>query len=245
MSDDSINAANRSASGPEKELRSLPVLPLIRQTYCPQNIVDYAIRYIGVQDPALLIEFADAEKQRGDFTEYSDVCHGIRDFLLWHASEHAAIPLPHTNLGMLDLVCELSRRTRQAYGLPEIQVRGKPLSEGPYKSFPPLIEMKIHKWAQRPDGVNLTQEFADAVLPFSYQRRPDLWFETAEEYRHETFVGGADDFRYMLYRMVEDRLAPSAVHFSDPTVNHITSHLYIEGARRIYRMCEIDDPSDR
>ena len=144
MPDDSINPASGSVPEPRSELRSLPVLPMLRQTYCPQNIVDYAIRYIQEHNPPLLVEFAEAERGRGDYTNYGDACYGIAEFLS-HASEHDPIPLPHTNLGMLDIVYELSRRVRQAYGLSPIRPLGRPLSEGPYQSFPPLIEMKIHK----------------------------------------------------------------------------------------------------
>ena len=144
------------------------------------------------------------------------------------------VPLPDGHLGMLDLMCELSRRIRKAYGMRELLPAGKPLAEGPYKSFPPLVNLQIREWFESPLGGNITQEIADEALGFAYQRRSDLWFAVAEEYRNDMFVGALDEFRTVIYRIVVG-------DFPDKNNSERSSRLVIEAARRISRMCVLDD----
>ena len=230
MPDDSQDVAKESPDA-QPALLPLPELPMRRETYCSQKMADYAIGVLWKKSAETLREMI-GEESSARYYEYRNACWGVIEFLRYTGLYEG--PLPDGHLGMLDLMCELSRRIRMAYAMTELLPAGKPLADGPYGSFPPLMRLETRDAVQSASGGNITQHIADQALLFSYERRMDLWFAVAEEHRNQMFVGAADEFRGVLRRIVEDK-------FPDANLPERASRLYMEGLRRLYRMCELED----
>jgi hypothetical protein len=90
----------------------LPDLPVLRDTHCPQSVVDQATRFLVAQHPDLLQQML-LEDFTGTDSDRSDAAWHLLEGLLPVAGE---MGIPTSMLGRLDLVCEISRRLRSAYG---------------------------------------------------------------------------------------------------------------------------------
>ena len=228
-----VSGSGMTSNGIEKSrenpaaLHPLPGLKVLRDTWCSQQTADKAIDYLQAHHPALLQELLAEEEGRRS-AAYLNVAHGILDAL---AEE--GVELPATSLGKMDLMCELSRRLRKAYGLFEVPPRGKPLAAGPDQPLPKLPRLAISEGAARRGKV--TQEMADRILQSSYDEQPALWFALAEEYRHQMHLYAVDAFREVLARLLA-----GAVDKDQRNV-FTENELFIEAVRRIYAMCGIEE----
>jgi hypothetical protein len=132
----------------------------------------------------------------------------------------------------MDLIHELTRRVRSAYGYPEsAEPRGQPLAAGPDQPLPPLVHLELAECTRRSNHV--TQDLVDRVLRIAYERRPDLWFAVAEEHRYVVILDATDQFRQLLRQVL-------VAEFGDEDSMWRSMDLYYEGLMRVYRMCGIE-----
>lgn len=155
-------------------LRALPELPVIRHAYCSKETVDAAVSWLSSERSDLLMKLLDEETAIRNIMYYEAIAK-IMNVLRKEAG--AQIDVPQTELGMVDLLYEISRRLRKAYGLTDIPPRGKPLAPSPNGPFPPMLAVKV---SQRNEERGATQEIVDTVLADFYDQRPDLWFVASE-----------------------------------------------------------------
>ncbi len=220
-----VNGFEKQRENAEADL-PLPRLTPLRETWCSQQQVDAACDFLSRQKPEMIRQFVqheDAER----LSEYFDFAYEILDTLA-----EGGVDVPPTQLGKIDLMCELSRRICQAYGLPEFPPRGQPLAAGPDQPLPPLAKLNID-----PGGAsrgNFTQEMADSVLAKAYADRPDLWYLLAEEHRHDMRLFAGDEMRALLGRDAQQS-------FPDKWNDWTPNELFIEALRRIDKMCGIDE----
>ena len=203
----------------------LPRLKVVRDTWCSQQLADNAADFLQAHKPDLIQELA-AEERGERLSEYFNVVYEILDAL-----NEAGQALPATMLGKVDLACELSRRVRNAYGYAELKPKGHPLASGPDQPLPPMVNVPIDEGTARRG--NLTQDAVDKILAQTYQRRPDLWYALAEEYRHQMRLFAVDEFQQLLADV-------AGAEFGDKRNNWAEGELYLEAVRRLHRMCGID-----
>ena len=207
-------------------LLPLPDLPVQRETYCGQSAVNQVTHFLVRHRPELLDRLL-LEDFGGTNSDLSDAAWELLDELQPHAAE---LGVPTIPLGRLDLVCELSRRLRSAYGRKDRRARGRALSEDP-RQLPPLCPLEIRSDTQR----RLTQAQVDAVLLVEYAARPDLWYAVAEEYRVDLRLDATSEFGSVLRASLTDRVV------GDADFNTWASwDLFHEALRRIIKMCGLD-----
>ena len=208
----------------EQPLPELPELPVLRETFCTQEIMDEATSFLEENNPGLLLELRAEECSRRT-QAFMNVAYEILEYL-----EEAGADLPETPLGQVDLIFELSRRIRAACNLPGIAPRGRPLAEGPGKPLPPLARTDIDAASKR---AGITQDMADRVLQAAYEKRPDIWYGVSEEYRREIRLFATVELRELLRGVI----AAEYPAMADPLV---VGEFFLEAIRRIYKMCGID-----
>ncbi|TAL27083.1 MAG: hypothetical protein EPN97_18160 [Alphaproteobacteria bacterium] len=217
------NGIEKPRENPEP-IRPLPRLKVLRDTWCNQDTADRAADYLQQNNPDLIRELLLEEGAERN-NEYFNLAYETIDYLA-----EAGIGVPDTLLGKLDLACELSRRIRKANGKTDFVPRGKPLGEGPDKPLPSMPALEISEGAARRG--NVTQELADKILKHAYEARPDLWYATAEEYRHLICIYATEEFRKLINDLV-------AAEFGDTKNMWTPGEMFSEGIRRIYSMCGI------
>jgi hypothetical protein len=155
-------------------LRSLPELPVLRDSYCSQETVDRIVRWIHDNHPDRLMQLLREESGIRQATYYIAIKNIWAILKKEHLQEIEAMT-PH--LGAVDLLYEISRRLRNAYGLSDIPPRGKPLAPSPNGPFPPMLNAKVSPHNEKRGAA---QEIVDVVLADFYDQRPDLWFAAGE-----------------------------------------------------------------
>jgi hypothetical protein len=207
-------------------LLPLPELPVRRETYCGQATVNQVTHYLVQYRPELLDRML-LEDLSGTNTGFSEAAWELLDELQPQAAE---LGVPTTPLGRLDLVCELSRRLRRAYGRKDRRTRGRALSENPQR-LPPLCAFvagpDIKKW--------LTQTQVDDVLTAEYAARPELWYAVAEEYRVDLRLDATSELQGILRAALLDRVAGNA-----EVGGRAWFELFHEAIQRIIKMCGLD-----
>lgn len=159
-------------------------LPVVRDTYCSQKMTDDIIDYIIPNVGSYWLEkIVDNEGKVGDDFHYN-AYSGVIEFVINDISKY--LPIPSTDVGLVDLSYELRRRIRKALDLPEVPILGKPFAPSPEGPYPPeLAKVKIfHEY----ESWGLTQEFADSVLDSLYQLRPDLFYTLGESLRRSDYL---------------------------------------------------------
>jgi hypothetical protein len=219
------NGIEKSRENPVA-LRALPVLKVLRDTWCSQQTADAAIDYLQAHYPALLQELL-VEEEGSRSAAYLNAAYGILDTL-----SEDNVELPAAPLGKMDLMCELSRRLRKAYGFFDVPPRGRPLAAGPDQPLPKLPGLPVSEGSARRGKV--TQEMADRVLQSCYDKHPALWFALAEEYRNQMPLYAVDEFRDVLARLVSAEDEDKRNVFTE-------NELFIEAVRRIYVLCGIEE----
>lgn len=123
----------------DNTIKPLPRLPIEQDLYVSQEQVDQLIDYMIETQPVYMRQVVDDDvgEKRGGF-HYMAYCD-----VIYNAKKAAGDtqPFPETDLGLIDLAYELSRRIRKAYGAPEYLTVGQPLAptpEGPYPDFPEI-----------------------------------------------------------------------------------------------------------
>jgi hypothetical protein len=158
--------------------------------------------------------------------DYSERSWDILEYLT-----EEKVEIPTSLIGRMDLINEITRRCRSAYGLSEIPPSGQPLASGvPDQPLPPLAHLEISEHTKKFNHV--TQEMADHVLGIAYEKRQDLWLAFAEEQRYEVRLDATVQMRSLL-REVVDAESP------DQNNMWAAMYLYDEPILRIFHMCGI------
>jgi hypothetical protein len=189
------------------------------------------LSYLWKEKPDLVKSQMKIEHSDFDQT-YMRELSKILSFLL-KAEKDGDIALPNTNLGMTDLVFELSRRMRKIRDIPEYKIRGKPFAESRNGVMPelPRLPVRLSKSGQPINGV--TQEIADRIIDEAYKLHPDLFYDFSEEIRHGFGLGKVFHELKLLFRQL-----------SLPTENldnFSCSAIGGEVNRRIRRVCGISE----
>lgn len=158
------------------DLPPLPELPVIRDTYCSQEMTDALVRHLQEERPDLIAELVRVETKGLIIDVHAKACESIIGYLREKSDK---VHVPPTRLGMLDFLYELCRRIRKAYDLPERPLLGKPLAPGPEGPFPPMINKPV--WVSKSGKPSVDQGLADEIIKSAYQKRPDIFYEYAEQ----------------------------------------------------------------
>jgi hypothetical protein len=234
----------------EHPVLPLPELAVRRETYCSQQTTDQVVRFIYAHNTDLLRTLR-AEENNERYKYMDDNSHqpfgiekyaglGVLEYLADIVSRH--IEVPATLMGKFDLICELSRRLRQAHALAEEMPLGRPLAASLDGPFPPLAEAKIggatvHWGHAAAEDVERKQDFIDRALRIAYARRPDLWLQIAEMHRmRDLDIGQWTQFHSYLEEL-------TAAEFPDHATPYVGWDLYREAWRRLTRMCGIPGPA--
>jgi hypothetical protein len=201
----------------------LPQLKVLRETYCSQQVLDTAIGWVETHRSELIENLMRDEHWRQQ--DYSERAWDILEYLT-----EEKVEIPTSLIGRMDLIHEITRRGRSAYGKPEIPPSGKPLASGPDQPLPPLAHLEICEHTKKFNHV--TQEMADRVLGIAYEKRPDLWLAFAEEHRHEVLLDATVQMRSLLREVVD-------AEYPDQNNMWAAMYLYDEAILRIFHMCGV------
>ncbi len=212
----------------------------MRHAYCSKEIVDAAVRWLHGNRPDLLKKLLDEETVIRNIIYYK-VMGGIMHALRVEAK--GQIEIPQNELGMIDLLYEISRRLRNAYELSNIPPRGKPLAPSPNGPFPPMLAVKI---SQRNEERGATQDIVDTVLADFYDQRPDLWFAASEAAQRNLGFGVVQREMWSLLRksILKRGFAEDVEHKvrQKGDLASLLSACRVEFMSRIHKMCEIPYP---
>ncbi len=176
-----INTPSQSPQQPL--LPPLPQLTVVRDKYCSQQMTDDAIRFLQERRSDLIQSIAQEEHRRVAGNHGYNKCIGrVLEFLKGETSE---VTVPATRLGRLDLMFELGRRIVAALKMPPLQMSGNPLAASPDDPLPPLAAATYTR-------VGLTQDLADKTMRVTYERRPDIFYEIAEQLRRDLVLNEID-----------------------------------------------------
>jgi hypothetical protein len=175
----------------QEPLRPLANLPVLRSTYCDQMTVDEVLTSICKRWPDQVVQLAHLETyalhaRAALYLKVRDLVHQVK-------TASPGVAVPDSYLGQLDLMKELSRRLRHAYGLPELPPLGHALAEDIQGPYPPLPDIDIDG---RTTDSGLSQSIVNTILQSAYKSRPISWFEVAESIRHSmTLLSASDHLR--------------------------------------------------
>lgn len=222
----------------EQHLTVLPPLielPVLRSTYFGQEETDKALRYLWEKKPELVRKQAEQEPSNFDQAYIMQLAH-IVDFLRNEASNE--IDIPKTNLGMLDLLFELSRRLRRALDIKPWELRGCPLMDTPNDLAPdlPSLQIKTSNGGENYHGV--TQEMVDRIISGAYKDAPELFYQTAECLRRGHIWPW--DISNQMKPVIQANISPSdlkALRNEGLLIRTVQREI----ARRLVKYCEIND----
>ena len=209
---------------PPKKVKPLPCLKVYRDTYLSQENTDKIISFIEGKLPECLFQcFVD-----------EDVALDIR----WRPYRNLVgcflemkdkPDIDYTQIVVVDLVYEVSRRIRSAYKMSEVLILGKAL-EGLNKGE--LIDLKISEHSEKFWGAN--QKMVDDILSDFYVSRPDVWLAKSEAFRRSHDLYSTQPY-FLLKEILIKKGYDKGV--SAEEIGGFTSALLVEMARRIRKMC--------
>ena len=228
--------------------KPLPVLKVVQETYCSQEMTDSCIAYLEQIQPDLFIDLH--EKSTTYTHNFTDILAKMDQYLL-DEGKSGNIKIPEDYLGSVDLFFELSRRFESRYGFEREQrqinsspdnpiyellyykVQGNPLGATPEGPYLPLPRLEISNYSSREE---LSQAVADDILQRLYDKYPRLWFCMGEEVRRSITLYRARD---ELTKYMQEILL---IEYGDPYVRirqgvFLRDRLLTECRRRIYSMC--------
>lgn len=221
---------------PSKEapIPLLPDLKVIRDSYCNQTITDKVIRSLQKKRPDLIADIAFEINKPSNYRVggrlanplYQRRAQAICDYLKDESSKE--IESPATNLGLIDLIFELSRRIAKVYDLPDLDFFGTSIAEGPDHPLLPLAPPSNH-----PDSEGVTSELRDRIVALIYERAPRLFYELAEErIRQLRLKCVLKDLHKALENLAPEG-APTTTTARTPIIREINS--------RLHKMCGCPD----
>lgn len=160
------------------ELKPLPHLPVLREEFISQAMMDDVTDYL-VEEHSDLIDYLNEKLpcRAGDyFMAFSRAAWAVKD----EVSKVMAVP--DDPRGYIDFTFELSRRLHNARGMKGPEVTGKPIApdiKGPYM---PLASKEI--WSETAKA-GFTQEDVDRLLAVYYKEYPEIWYLTGEAFRRD------------------------------------------------------------
>lgn len=165
------------------KLKPLPNLPVLREDFCSQEMVDEITKYLEKEQMDNLLRLWAEEDTIRISVYYTRLDEAIVGPVQDEASK--LIDVPTTLIGMVDLCYEISRRLRKAYNLPDVSPIGNsitPSIEAPYPELPNLqiLESTV--------GRGLKQKQIDTILQESYLENPHDWYALAEAIRHNMLI---------------------------------------------------------
>ena len=190
------------ATDTRPKMRPLPALTVYRETYCSQEMTDNVVSYLEENAPDLLYSCMVDETPVYDirFKAYGELVHYLNHEVT------KKISIPDKNLGLVDLVYEISRRIRTAYNLPEIKIIGRALTptiDGPY----PILSSFYNV------DKDLDKDLV-LVTELSYDRDPALWYFLSEAMRRRFLL---PSFK-IVARLKLQEIAISEGLFQDPEI---------------------------
>lgn len=215
------------------EIRPLPRLKVVRETYCSQKIVDDACDYLQEYHADKLLLVLEEERTIRISAFYIALDKHVVKYIKEEMPK--LFPIPDNLIGLVDLTYEISRRLRSAYELPIVFPKGIPLkktSNGKIQSLPSLA---ISDSAVR---AGLTQKIVDAVLNESCQALPEVWFAFAEAVRTNIFIYPVLD---PFLKNFEQLLLKFPTHEADKRRAFGLGQLKNEATYRIMKACEISE----
>jgi hypothetical protein len=210
-------------------LPELVDLPVVRATYCSQEMTDSALRFLWQTEPDLVRALGQQERGGYDATYIMQLTE-IVDFFKNVASK--SIQIPDTRLGMLDLVFELSRRLRVALGYKPPLPSGTSLKASLDSKLPDIPALPID--ISGISSTKVTQEMVDRLISAVINERPDLIYEFSENLRR----GGiwphdiVNEIRHVLrkHAIPEDEIGFWTIKFIGGEIN-----------RRLTNFCKIQN----
>ena len=215
------------------KLKPLPILSVVREDYCSQEATNKIVSYLEgcAQDKLYSCMYEESSALDLRNKPYSNLIYYViehKDLLLFDASD----------IALVDLSYEVSRRIRVAYNMPEVKIVGKPLTDHIDGIYPPLLKMEINTeviWK------GLTQDLANRVLEIFYGQNKALCFSIGEAYRRNLMLGFLTDKSYKKIKEILENLdliAHSKILRPD-VIGDLCSHCHTELHRRLRRMCLI------
>ena len=167
------------------ELPPLPQLPVIRAENCDQEMTDKALAFLWEKAPALVSQQLALEPSNFD-QAYLTQLKRIIDVLQKNSPEF--VELPKARIGMLDLLFELSRRLRVAAGLPEWEIKGKPLYDPATR---PMLKLPRTIAEEKPAKsiFYVPQDVIDRIINSATMKEPELFYDYAESLRRGGIYG--------------------------------------------------------
>jgi len=220
-----ISMTNQSGS----QLPALPPLvdlPVVRSTYCNQDLTNTLLLQIWSQKPEWIQELSKLESEPNiyevrTFSDYENIIDDLTDFLRQSCLEGKHL----TRLGLLDLIYELTRRLRKTLKLPQLPILGNPLAPSADGPFPPLEDVPV--WPSN----KMTQEIADRILHKAYIQSPEVFFEQAEQMRRSLKTYEIKGEVWQLLRKIVD--------IEDSRFLGILPELSGEVGHRLFVMCKM------
>ena len=164
----------------EDKLPELLHLDVIRNMYCSQEQVDGICDYLWTYKSDIVKEMLEYEKIEdvlfAHSGNYKDVCDNLVDYLREEVPK--AINIPDTNIGMLDLLYEISRRIRKSINLEDIAPIGGSLSirRSDRNFYPNLLDIQI-------DNPSSKQEVINKIIEEAFNNNHNLFYDYAEQTR--------------------------------------------------------------
>jgi hypothetical protein len=192
---------------------ALQKLPVFRETYCSESMVDQAVDFMEKHAPEKLEAILD-ELKTGD--RHGLYNRRILSALGYLSRSEARELVPETSLGKIDLMYEISRRLAVSNGLLDLYLEGKPIVGGDGR-LAPLADLK----PARSVGAGLCDELEEAVAQEVYKLRPDILIEQAEQLMRCILLPSIDGVFYSFLRkdFSQKRLVPEGLGASGELLN--------------------------
>lgn len=167
-------------------INPLPVLNVVRNIYCSQETTDMIVDHLERNAKDLLYRCMVDEVPVLDIRNEAYSC--LIAYVLDQVSKD--IQVSFSDMAMVDLAYEVSRRIRKAYDLPEVAVIGEALAPSIAGPYPNLINLEI---SDRTHGLGLTQDAVNEILEILYVKHSDIWFSICESKRRNLILFFIED----------------------------------------------------
>ncbi len=209
-------------------IKPLPKLPIVRNNYVSQELVDEITDWLEENKPES-IELMFYEETVDRISLYhSNIDDNIIAPIAQIPKYKSALDHP---LKWVDLCYELSRRFRVAADLKEVPVMGSPLVSSVNDEYPelpntPIMQGSIHN--------GFTQENVEEILSKSYEESPEIWFNYSEAQRRNMVIGMISAAMYMNFK---DLIEESGLDVKPGAASSLRN----EAGKRLFKLCEITD----
>jgi hypothetical protein len=167
----------------EIEVPPLIALPVLCSDFCDQETTDRLLAMIWeaqLEDLALMAREEQQTFPSNRDEIYRKRSYVVEEFFLEHGAE--ALARVNSDVAIVHLMNECSRRLRAVQGLHKFPVFGHPLAEKIDGPYPELTAPETHEYAQLETGP-VTADIINRVCGRAYREKPELFYALAEELR--------------------------------------------------------------